>query len=182
MGKQAESHICLPCKNGRKSAKHIQSPSSLKTKNDASANSVDPDETAHNEPSHQDLHCLSFFYHFRLKPLFATMDMSKFIEESMLEKGVKGLILFFLIRYTFASGSPDNIKQWKFPDGNFLQNLSGHNAIINSLALNSDNVLVSGGRYIYICSKTSVTQNTNGSLTVMIQTFFKSFIGDSSDC
>ena len=22
------------------------------------ANSVDPDETAHNEPSHQDLHCL----------------------------------------------------------------------------------------------------------------------------
>ena len=54
---------------------------------------------------------------------------------------------FFLSRYTFASGSPDNIKQWKFPDGNFLQNLSGHNAIINSLALNSDNVLVSGGRY-----------------------------------
>ncbi|KAH3833184.1 pleiotropic regulator 1-like [Dreissena polymorpha] len=46
-------------------------------------------------------------------------------------------------QYTFASGSPDNIKQWKFPDGNFLQNLSGHNAIINSLALNSDNVLVS---------------------------------------
>ena len=24
------------------------------------ANSVDPDETAHNELSHQDLHCLSF--------------------------------------------------------------------------------------------------------------------------
>ncbi|WAQ99166.1 PLRG1-like protein [Mya arenaria] len=46
-------------------------------------------------------------------------------------------------QYTFASGSPDNIKQWKFPDGNFLQNMSGHNAIINSLALNLDNVLVS---------------------------------------
>ncbi|XP_060594320.1 pleiotropic regulator 1-like [Ruditapes philippinarum] len=46
-------------------------------------------------------------------------------------------------QYTFASGSPDNIKQWKFPDGNFLQNLSGHSAIINSLAVNSDNVLVS---------------------------------------
>lgn len=52
-------------------------------------------------------------------------------------------------RYTFASGSPDNIKQWKFPDGNFLQNLSGHNAIINSLALNSDNVLVSAGKSPY---------------------------------
>ena len=25
------------------------------------ANSVDPDETAHNEPSHQDLHCLPFW-------------------------------------------------------------------------------------------------------------------------
>lgn len=48
-------------------------------------------------------------------------------------------------RYTFASGSADNIKQWMFPDGNFIQNLSGHNAIINTLAVNSDGVLVSGG-------------------------------------
>ena len=28
------------------------------------ANSVDPDEMAHNEPSHQDLHCLSFCFIF----------------------------------------------------------------------------------------------------------------------
>ena len=48
--------------------------------------------------------------------------------------------------YTFASGSPDNIKQWKFPDGSFIQNLSGHNAIINTLTVNSDGVLVSGGK------------------------------------
>ncbi|XP_033826300.1 pleiotropic regulator 1 [Periophthalmus magnuspinnatus] len=47
-------------------------------------------------------------------------------------------------QYTFASGSADNIKQWMFPDGNFIQNLSGHNAIINTLAVNSDGVLVSG--------------------------------------
>lgn len=46
--------------------------------------------------------------------------------------------------YTFASGSADNIKEWKFPDGNFIQNLSGHNAIVNALAVNSDGVLVSG--------------------------------------
>ena len=26
------------------------------------ANSVYPDETAHNEPSHQDLHCSQFFF------------------------------------------------------------------------------------------------------------------------
>jgi pleiotropic regulator 1 len=48
-------------------------------------------------------------------------------------------------QYSFASASPDNIKQWKFPDGNFMQNMGGHNAIINTLALNGDNVLVSGG-------------------------------------
>lgn len=45
-----------------------------------------------------------------------------------------------------ASASADNIKQWKFPDGNFIQNLSGHNAILNCLAINSDGVLVSGGK------------------------------------
>jgi len=48
-------------------------------------------------------------------------------------------------QYTMASASADNIKQWKFPDGNFIQNLGGHNAILNCLAVNSDNVLVSGG-------------------------------------
>ena len=53
--------------------------------------------------------------------------------------------VFLFRRYTFASGSADNIKQWMFPDGSFIQNLSGHNAIINTLAVNSDGVLVSGG-------------------------------------
>uniref|UniRef100_A0A1I8FVT6 Pleiotropic regulator 1 n=1 Tax=Macrostomum lignano TaxID=282301 RepID=A0A1I8FVT6_9PLAT len=47
-------------------------------------------------------------------------------------------------QFTFATGAPDNIKQWKFPDGQFLQNFSGHNAIVNALALNEDGVLVSG--------------------------------------
>lgn len=56
------------------------------------------------------------------------------------------ILCLFSFSYTFASGSPDNIKQWKFPDGNFIQNLSGHNAIINTLAVNSDGVLVSGGK------------------------------------
>lgn len=44
---------------------------------------------------------------------------------------------------TFASGATDNLKQWKFPDGEFIQNLSGHESIVNCLALNHDNVLVS---------------------------------------
>ena len=57
-------------------------------------------------------------------------------------------------RFTFASASPDNIKQWKFPDGNFIQNLSGHQSIVNTLAVNSDNVLVSGGQYCLILPST----------------------------
>jgi len=61
-------------------------------------------------------------------------------------------------QYSFATAAPDNIKQWKFPDGkiktckksdseilgNFIQNVSGHNAILNALAINSDGVMVSG--------------------------------------
>lgn len=46
--------------------------------------------------------------------------------------------------YMFASGAPDNIKQWKCPDGKFMQNLTGHNAIVNCLAINREGVLVSG--------------------------------------
>jgi len=46
--------------------------------------------------------------------------------------------------YMFASASTDNIKQWKCPKGEFIQNLSGHNAILNALAANQDGVLVSG--------------------------------------
>ncbi|KAJ3334310.1 pre-mRNA-splicing factor prp46 [Blyttiomyces sp. JEL0837] len=47
--------------------------------------------------------------------------------------------------FTFVSGSSDNIKQWKCPEGSFIQNLSGHNAIINTMCVNNDNVLFSGG-------------------------------------
>lgn len=45
-----------------------------------------------------------------------------------------------------ASASPDNIKQWKLPDGIFMQNLSGHTAIVNTLAINRAGVLMSGGK------------------------------------
>lgn len=46
----------------------------------------------------------------------------------------------------FASGSTDNIKLWKLPNGDFMQNLSGHNTMINSMVINEDGVLVSGGK------------------------------------
>lgn len=60
------------------------------------------------------------------------------------KKSVRSVVLHPKL-YMMASASPDNIKQWRFPEGNFTQNLSGHSAIINCLAVNSDGVLVSGG-------------------------------------
>ncbi|GAB9470037.1 Pleiotropic regulator 1 [Globisporangium polare] len=48
------------------------------------------------------------------------------------------------IDHTFMSGAADNIKKWEAKEGRFLRNFSGHNAIINSLAVNQDGVMVSG--------------------------------------
>ena len=59
------------------------------------ANSVDPDETAHNEPSHQDLHCLPFCFDFWLRPLFRTMVRIRFKDGRVhfRNSGMKGLEL-----------------------------------------------------------------------------------------
>jgi len=59
------------------------------------------------------------------------------------KKSVRGLVSHPKL-LMFATGGPDNIKQWKCPDGKFIQNLSGHNAIVNCMAANADGVLVSG--------------------------------------
>ena len=60
-------------------------------------NSVDPDETAHNEPSHQDLHCLAFYLMFWLRPLFETMILTRFKDgrDRFRNSGVKWLTLLF---------------------------------------------------------------------------------------
>lgn len=60
------------------------------------------------------------------------------------KKSVRSTVLH-PTEYTFASASLDNIKKWKCPDGQFMQNFSGHESVINTLAINQDNVLVSGG-------------------------------------
>lgn len=60
------------------------------------------------------------------------------------KKSVRALALHPRL-YMFASASPDSIKQWRCPEGKFVQSLSGHNAIINCMAANTDGVLVSGG-------------------------------------
>ncbi|KAI1104130.1 WD40 repeat-like protein [Jackrogersella minutella] len=59
------------------------------------------------------------------------------------KKGVRALALH-PTEFTFATGSTNSIKQWKCPEGAFMGNFEGHNAIINSLAANED-VLFSGG-------------------------------------
>lgn len=48
--------------------------------------------------------------------------------------------------FTFASGSPDNIKEWKCPEGSFIHNFyPPQNSIINTLSVNSDGVMFAGG-------------------------------------
>ncbi|RYC60833.1 hypothetical protein CHU98_g5374 [Xylaria longipes] len=59
------------------------------------------------------------------------------------KKGVRALAVH-PTEFTFATGSTNSIKQWKCPEGAFMGNCEGHNAIINSLSLNED-VLFSGG-------------------------------------
>ncbi|PIA12902.1 WD40 repeat-like protein [Coemansia reversa NRRL 1564] len=60
------------------------------------------------------------------------------------KKSVRALALH-PTEFGFASASSDSIKQWRCPRGDFVQNFEGHAAIVNSLSLNSDGVMVSGG-------------------------------------
>ena len=64
----------------------------LHAKPGTSANSVEPDETARNEPSHQDLHYLPVCFDYWLTYLFITMDMSRFIDGKVyfINSGWKG--------------------------------------------------------------------------------------------
>lgn len=64
------------------------------------------------------------------------------------KKGVRALAVH-PTEWTFASASTGSIKQWKCPEGAFMQNFDGQNAIINTLAVNEDNVLFSGGMLTY---------------------------------
>lgn len=64
--------------------------------------------------------------------------------------------------FTFATGSTSSIKQWKCPEGAFMQNFDGHNAIINTLSVNNDNIMFSGG--------------DNGSMSFWVSFPFRSFM------
>ncbi|KAJ2237889.1 pre-mRNA-splicing factor prp46 [Coemansia sp. RSA 1722] len=60
------------------------------------------------------------------------------------KKSVRALALH-PTEFGFASASSDSIKQWRCPKGDFVQNFEGHNGIVNSLSVNSDGVVFSGG-------------------------------------
>ena len=54
-------------------------PLSLQSSTNTFANSADPDKTAHNEPSHQDLHCLLFWIYYLQQWVYPNSE----IEESL---------------------------------------------------------------------------------------------------
>ncbi|KND90346.1 Pre-mRNA-splicing factor prp46 [Tolypocladium ophioglossoides CBS 100239] len=62
------------------------------------------------------------------------------------KKGVRALAVH-PTEFTFASGSTGSIKQWKCPEGAFMQNFEGQNSIINTLSVNQNNVFFSGGNF-----------------------------------
>jgi len=61
------------------------------------------------------------------------------------KKGVRAMVMHQKY-WEFSSASADNIKKFGLPDGKFKHNmLSKQNAIVNAMALNEDNVMISGG-------------------------------------
>lgn len=82
------------------------------------------------------------------------------------KKGVRALATHPK-EFTFASGSTGSIKQWKCPEGAFMQNFDGQNSIINTLSVNEDNVLFSGGRYssYMLLDPTNAGLGDNGSMS-----------------
>jgi pleiotropic regulator 1 len=76
------------------------------------------------------------------------------------------------VEYSFATGSAggNNIKKWKCPEGTFVHNFSGHNAIINTLSVNEDGVLFSGGKIFIHQYSTRIAEynlpGDNGTLTL----------------
>jgi hypothetical protein len=50
----------------------------------------------------------------------------------------------------FAYANVSSIKKWKCPEGIFVHNFTGHEAIINTLSMNEEGVMFSGGELVYL--------------------------------
>ena len=59
------------------------------------------------------------------------------------KKGVRALVNH-PVETTFASVGADKIRIWKQPEGYHMRAFQEQNTVVNALALNDDNVLVSG--------------------------------------
>ena len=64
--------------------------------------------------------------------------------------------------YSFATGSAggNNIKKWKCPEGAFVFNFGGHNAIINTLSVNSEGVFFSAGKSLSLHPDVSLNEKS----------------------
>lgn len=84
-------------------------------------------------------------FHRRLWDLAAGKTMSVLTHH---KKSVRALAVH-PTEFSFASGSAggNNIKKWKCPEGIFVHNFSGHDAIVNTLSVNAEGVLFSGGQF-----------------------------------
>lgn len=89
--------------------------------------------------------CSRLLIHSRLWDLAAGKTMVTLTHH---KKSVRALAIH-PTEYSFASASAggNNIKKWKCPEGAFVFNFGGHNAIINTLSVNSEGVFFSGGMY-----------------------------------
>lgn len=58
-------------------------------------------------------------------------------------KGIRDILLH-PTENAMATAGADNIKRWKFPDGNFINNFEHNSGPIQALAVNHENVMVSG--------------------------------------
>jgi pleiotropic regulator 1 len=59
-------------------------------------------------------------------------------------------VLTLVLVFHVGSAGGNNIKKWKCPDGTFVFNFSGHNAIINTMSVNSEGVMFSGGEFLVL--------------------------------
>lgn len=89
------------------------------------------------------------------------------------KKSIRSLI-FHSKEYTFCSGSGDNLKVWKCPESRFLRNFNKRpHSMINTLAINQDNILVAGHQTGHVsfwdwktgnCFQDSLSQPQPGSI------------------
>jgi pleiotropic regulator 1 len=108
---------------------------------------------------------------FRLWDLAAGKTMTTLTHH---KKSVRALAIH-PTEYSFASGSAggNNIKKWKCPEGVFVFNFSGHNAIINTMSVNAEGVFFSAGSWLFFLfhkirfftNITLVLSGDNGTMT-----------------